>query len=281
MDGCICIPCLTSTTKRCRRRPTSRCSGNVDMRLGDYQAALTDFKTAADLAPGLAGYRLRQATLMFQVGAGAVGGWLWLSVTLCPMHSSRVPSALLPTRLLLARSGKAFHHAIQTADRGCGWRPPHDARRRPQKRPLQRGARVPGRRPLVPGTHRTRLCCGWAAAAASLAARASCECRPRRLAPPRPPSALLQPSAMRRATASAQRSSWCERWSRTLGGGMRAGWRTTRGGRRRSRTRTDASWRSSQTAAPERRQQALHSVMHLQLPSSAALPSATCEEAFR
>lgn len=48
-------------------------SGNVDMRLGDYEQALTDFTTAADLAPGLAGYRLRAATLAFQAGdtAGA------------------------------------------------------------------------------------------------------------------------------------------------------------------------------------------------------------------
>lgn len=31
--------------------------GNVEMRLGDYKAALNDFSTAADLAPGLAGKR--------------------------------------------------------------------------------------------------------------------------------------------------------------------------------------------------------------------------------
>lgn len=30
--------------------------------------ALTDFRTAANLAPGLAGYRLREATLLFQLG---------------------------------------------------------------------------------------------------------------------------------------------------------------------------------------------------------------------
>lgn len=42
--------------------------GNIDLRLQDYAAALTDFGTAADLAPGLGGYRLRQATLMFQQG---------------------------------------------------------------------------------------------------------------------------------------------------------------------------------------------------------------------
>lgn len=90
--------------------------GNIDMRLGDYGAALRDFRTAADLAPGLAGalvaragraaghagvglvaarpavagapasclpaappphpgppagYRLREATLMFQQGDAA------------------------------------------------------------------------------------------------------------------------------------------------------------------------------------------------------------------
>ena len=38
------------------------------MRLARWDQALVDFSTAADLAPGLAGYRLRQATLMFQQG---------------------------------------------------------------------------------------------------------------------------------------------------------------------------------------------------------------------
>lgn len=31
------------------------CRGNIDMRLNDYESALADFSTAADLAPGLAG----------------------------------------------------------------------------------------------------------------------------------------------------------------------------------------------------------------------------------
>ncbi|PSC71431.1 condensin complex subunit 3 [Micractinium conductrix] len=42
--------------------------GNIRMRLEDWGGALTDFRTAADLAPGLAGYRLREATLLFQQG---------------------------------------------------------------------------------------------------------------------------------------------------------------------------------------------------------------------
>jgi tetratricopeptide (TPR) repeat protein len=42
--------------------------GNVQMRVSDYTGALDSFATAADLAPGLAGYRLREATLRFQVG---------------------------------------------------------------------------------------------------------------------------------------------------------------------------------------------------------------------
>lgn len=42
--------------------------GNVQMRVGDFVGALNSFSTAADLAPGLAGYRLREATLRFQVG---------------------------------------------------------------------------------------------------------------------------------------------------------------------------------------------------------------------
>lgn len=35
--------------------------GNVAMRVGDWPAAEECFRKAADLAPGLAGYRLRQA----------------------------------------------------------------------------------------------------------------------------------------------------------------------------------------------------------------------------
>ncbi|GIL71804.1 hypothetical protein Vretimale_761 [Volvox reticuliferus] len=42
--------------------------GNVELRLHDYDAALSCFSTAADLAPGIAGYRLRAAQLLFQVG---------------------------------------------------------------------------------------------------------------------------------------------------------------------------------------------------------------------
>ncbi|GLI63962.1 hypothetical protein VaNZ11_007129 [Volvox africanus] len=42
--------------------------GNVELRLHDYDAALACFSTAADLAPGIAGYRLRVAQLLFQVG---------------------------------------------------------------------------------------------------------------------------------------------------------------------------------------------------------------------
>lgn len=38
------------------------------MRLGRFASALEDFRTAANLAPGLAGYRLREATLLFQQG---------------------------------------------------------------------------------------------------------------------------------------------------------------------------------------------------------------------
>lgn len=42
--------------------------GNVQMRLADWPGALDSFTRAADLAPGLAGYRLRAATLLFQTG---------------------------------------------------------------------------------------------------------------------------------------------------------------------------------------------------------------------
>lgn len=40
--------------------------GNMQMRLGQYKEALDSFQVAADLAPGIAGYRLREAQLLFQ-----------------------------------------------------------------------------------------------------------------------------------------------------------------------------------------------------------------------
>lgn len=42
--------------------------GNIEMRLDKYEEAGMSFSKAADLAPGLAGYRLRAATLLFQNG---------------------------------------------------------------------------------------------------------------------------------------------------------------------------------------------------------------------
>lgn len=42
--------------------------GNVVMRLEDYATAQQCYQKAADLAPGIAGYRLRQAELTYQNG---------------------------------------------------------------------------------------------------------------------------------------------------------------------------------------------------------------------
>lgn len=42
--------------------------GNVQMRTADFGGARASFERAADLAPGLAGYRLRAATLQYQTG---------------------------------------------------------------------------------------------------------------------------------------------------------------------------------------------------------------------
>ena len=38
----------------------------MQARVGQFQSALTAYSRAADLAPGIAGYRLRQAELLFQ-----------------------------------------------------------------------------------------------------------------------------------------------------------------------------------------------------------------------
>ena len=42
--------------------------GNVELRRKDFDGALISFNRAADLAPGLAGYRLRAGTLQYQTG---------------------------------------------------------------------------------------------------------------------------------------------------------------------------------------------------------------------
>ncbi|PNW77445.1 hypothetical protein CHLRE_10g436850v5 [Chlamydomonas reinhardtii] len=42
--------------------------GNVELRLQDWAAAAASFSQAADLAPGIPGYRLRAAQLAYQVG---------------------------------------------------------------------------------------------------------------------------------------------------------------------------------------------------------------------
>ena len=44
----------------------SRLGCNVQARMGQFQSALAAYSRAADLAPGIAGYRLRQAELLFQ-----------------------------------------------------------------------------------------------------------------------------------------------------------------------------------------------------------------------
>lgn len=42
------------------------CVSYLQVRLGKYKEALAAYSRAADLAPGIAGYRLRQAELLFQ-----------------------------------------------------------------------------------------------------------------------------------------------------------------------------------------------------------------------
>lgn len=62
----------TSIEVRCRQhvfsKPTRLPPGNVYLRLSDWDAASSNFTAAADLAPGIAGYRLRAATLYYQTG---------------------------------------------------------------------------------------------------------------------------------------------------------------------------------------------------------------------
>ena len=76
---------LADASDACVADPTEAAAfydaGGILQRLGRHGDALAAFKTAADLAPGLPGYRLRAATLMFQQGDVAGAGRTMRGVT--------------------------------------------------------------------------------------------------------------------------------------------------------------------------------------------------------
>lgn len=45
--------------------------GNVEVRVRDYDAALNAYSRASRLAPGIAGYRLKEALVLFEVSSKA------------------------------------------------------------------------------------------------------------------------------------------------------------------------------------------------------------------
>lgn len=90
--------------------------GNALARLRDYGGALESYRTAADLAPGIAGYRLREAELMFQEDRVADADRLLRTVVRKYPTYAEAHAALTAVQWQLGQAGKAEEHfAIATA----------------------------------------------------------------------------------------------------------------------------------------------------------------------
>lgn len=90
--------------------------GNALARLQDYGGALESYRTAADLAPGIAGYRLREAELMFQEDRVADADRLLRTVVRKNPTYAEAHAALTAVQWQLGQAGKAEEHfAIATA----------------------------------------------------------------------------------------------------------------------------------------------------------------------
>lgn len=59
--------------------------GNIETKLENYKRALEAYEIAADLSPGIAGYRLREANSLFQV---------WPALSLPLLHSTYEDSSV-------------------------------------------------------------------------------------------------------------------------------------------------------------------------------------------
>jgi len=90
--------------------------GNALARLQDYAGALESYRTAADLAPGIAGYRLREAELMFQEDRVADADRLLRTVVRKNPTYAEAHAALTAVQWQLGQAAKAEEHfAIATA----------------------------------------------------------------------------------------------------------------------------------------------------------------------
>ncbi|DBA96166.1 hypothetical protein WJX77_001862 [Trebouxia sp. C0004] len=90
--------------------------GNALARLQDYNGALDSYRTAADLAPGIAGYRLREAELLFQADRVADSDRLLRTVLRKNPTYAEAHAALTAVQWQLGQASKAEEHfAIATA----------------------------------------------------------------------------------------------------------------------------------------------------------------------
>jgi tetratricopeptide (TPR) repeat protein len=103
--------------------------GNVELRTADFPAALDSFRRAADLAPGLAGYRLRYATLLFQTGDP--GGAAQQMRGLCRKYGNygEAHAALAAVEWAAGRRAAAEEALVRAADVDPAWADGREVRR--------------------------------------------------------------------------------------------------------------------------------------------------------
>jgi len=96
--------------------------GNVQMRVGDYPGALLSFKQAAELAPGLAGYRLRYSTLLFQEGDGDAARRQMRGISRKYGNYAEAHAALAAVEWAAGRRGEAEEQLLRAEEIDPGWR---------------------------------------------------------------------------------------------------------------------------------------------------------------
>ncbi|EIE21375.1 TPR-like protein [Coccomyxa subellipsoidea C-169] len=96
--------------------------GNVQVRVGQYEAALAAYSRAADLAPGIAGYRLRQAELLFQNARPADADSMMRGVVRKNPNYAEAQAALAAVEWVSGQQGKAEEHFDKAVSLDGRWR---------------------------------------------------------------------------------------------------------------------------------------------------------------
>jgi hypothetical protein len=141
----------------CASPGPSLVQGNVELRLGDFLAARDSFSQAADLAPGIAGYRLRAGQLAFEVRLRATRTQALPSsqaLLACAAHATtQMAIAVSPcqTRIEPCQEGRLACFHGPPAGQGRGGRGAHRQGRAAQEPQLRGGTRHAGSHAVVAG----------------------------------------------------------------------------------------------------------------------------------